>query len=77
MKVFLFISFILLIGICLNKPNVVIILTEDLGYGDVGVYGNVTVKTPRLDNLAAEGLKFNNFYTAATLSSSRYLYYSQ
>ena len=48
-----------------GKPNVVIILADDLGYGDLGCYGHPTIKTPNLDKMAAEGLRFTQFYSAA------------
>jgi len=47
------------------SPNVVIIYADDLGYGDLGCYGNPTIRTPHLDRLAAEGMKFTQFYSAA------------
>lgn len=47
------------------KPNVVIIFADDLGYGDLGCYGHPTIKTPNLDRMAAEGMKFTSFYSAA------------
>jgi arylsulfatase A-like enzyme len=43
-------------------PNVVIILCDDMGYGDVGAFGNPTIRTPRLDRMAAEGQKWTSFY---------------
>ncbi len=46
-------------------PNVVIILADDLGYGDLGCYGSPTINTPNLDRMAAEGLRFTDFYVAA------------
>jgi len=49
-----------------NKPpNFVIILTDDQGYGDLGCYGSQNVKTPRIDQMAAEGAKLTSFYMAA------------
>jgi len=48
-----------------EKPNVIIIFTDDQGYADVGVFGSVNIKTPHLDRLAAEGMKFTDFYVAA------------
>jgi arylsulfatase A len=47
------------------KPNVVIIFADDLGYGDLSCYGSPTIRTPNLDRLAAEGLRFTDFYVAA------------
>lgn len=46
-------------------PNVVIIFTDDQGYADLGCYGSVNIKTPHLDRMAAEGIKFTDFYVAA------------
>jgi len=48
-----------------GKPNVVVILADDLGYGDLGCYGHPTIKTPHLDKMAAEGARFTQFYVAA------------
>src|SRR5512138_70432 len=48
-----------------DKPNIVIILADDLGYGDLGCYGHPTIRTPNLDRMAAEGMRFTDFYSAA------------
>ncbi len=52
-----------------GKPNVIFILTDDLGYSDVGCYGATKVKTPHIDRLAAKGLRFTDFHTAASICS--------
>ena len=48
-----------------DKPNFVIILADDLGYGDLGCYGHPSIRTPNLDRMAAEGVRFTDFYVAA------------
>lgn len=57
----------------ISKPNVIIIYLDDLGYGDLGCYGATAVKTPNVDKLAAEGIRFTDAHcTAATCTPSRY-----
>jgi arylsulfatase A len=46
-------------------PNLVIILADDLGYGDLGCYGHPSIRTPNLDRMAGEGMRFTDFYVAA------------
>jgi len=58
-------SLVLAAPVAAAPPNVVIILTDDLGYGDLGCYGHPTIRTPNLDRMAAEGMKFTSFYSAA------------
>jgi arylsulfatase A len=50
-----------------KKPNFVVIFCDDLGYGDLGVYGHPTIRTPNIDRMAAEGQKWTNFYVAASV----------
>lgn len=48
-------------------PNLVIIFADDLGYGDLGAYGHPTIRTPNLDRMAQEGMRFTQFYVAASV----------
>ena len=50
-----------------SKPNFIIIFADDLGYGDLGVYGHPTISTPHLDQMAEDGQKWTNFYAAASV----------
>lgn len=50
-----------------DKPNLIFILADDLGYGDVGCYGQKRIRTPRIDRMASEGLRFRNFYAGSTV----------
>lgn len=52
-----------------QKPNIILIMADDLGYGDTGFTGNSTVQTPNMDRLASEGIVFDRFYAGAPLSS--------
>ena len=68
---------VLLVGLCLlllsstadarRPPNLVFILADDLGYGDLGCYGQKLIQTPRLDQMAREGMRFRQFYVGATV----------
>jgi arylsulfatase A len=51
----------------LGPPNVVLVLADDLGWGDLGSYGNTRLRTPNLDRLAAEGARFTSFYVPAPI----------
>jgi arylsulfatase A len=53
-----------------RPPNIVIIFTDDQGYGDVGVYGATGFTTPNLDSLAADGVRFTSFYVAQPVCSA-------
>ncbi len=52
-------------------PNVVVIFTDDQGYQDLGCYGSPDIKTPRIDQMAAEGMKFTSFYAQTVCGPSR------
>ena len=49
------------------KPNVILIVADDLGYGDIGAYDNKIIKTPNIDSLAASGLRFTSFYACNSI----------
>lgn len=53
--------------VAVEKPNVIVIFCDDLGYGDLGCYGHPTIQTPNLDQMAGEGLKLTQFYVAASV----------
>ncbi|MCI0702262.1 MAG: sulfatase [Planctomycetia bacterium] len=53
-----------------KPPNIVLILADDLGYGDLGCYGNKKIKTPNIDKLAAEGTRFTSFYVSQPVCSA-------
>lgn len=48
-----------------SRPNIIIILADDLGWGDLSCYGHPSIRTPSLDRMAAEGMRFTDFYSAA------------
>jgi arylsulfatase A-like enzyme len=52
-----------------ETPNIVLIMADDLGYGDVGCYGNPVNRTPHIDALAASGLRFTDFHSAGPMCS--------
>ncbi|MBL9139736.1 MAG: arylsulfatase [Verrucomicrobiales bacterium] len=50
-----------------RPPNILVLLADDLGYGDLGCYGQTRIRTPRLDRLAAEGTRFTRYYAGSTV----------
>ena len=50
-----------------DKPNIIVIFADDLGYGDLGSYGHPTIQTPYLDQMAHEGMRFTQFYVGASV----------
>lgn len=50
-----------------SQPNVLVFLVDDLGYGDLGCYGNDTIETPNIDRLAAQGARYTQLYAAASI----------
>jgi len=74
-NILLLVLAIFLITFCnkpVNKkqpPNIILLMADDLGYGDVGYMGNQTVKTPYLDEMASQGIRFDRFYAAGPVCS--------
>jgi arylsulfatase A len=60
-------SIILLHAYPQQKPNIILIVADDLGYGDVGCYGQQKIKTPSIDLLAKQGMQFTNFYAGTSV----------
>src|SRR5215467_7426690 len=54
-----------------RRPNIIVILADDLGYGDLGAFGAPNIRTPRLDAMASEGQKWTSFYVQPVCSPSR------
>ena len=67
----LFVLLLICLGACTHAPpaNVVLIIVDDLGWKDTGVYGSTFYKTPNIDTLAAEGIRFTQFYAASSVCS--------
>ncbi len=54
-----------------ERPNIVVVLLDDMGYSDLGCYGAEVIETPTIDRLAEEGLRFSQFYNTAKCAQSR------
>ncbi len=54
-----------------RKPNVILIMTDDMGYGDVGIHGNIMLKTPNLDQLAKQSVRMTDFHVDPTCAETR------
>lgn len=69
MRKFLFICFYFFtVNLCAQqKPNVIFILADDMGYGDLGCYGQQLIETPNIDKLAANGMRFTQFYAGTSV----------
>jgi arylsulfatase A-like enzyme len=70
MKILIVLYFILLYLINLSQsitPNILIFLVDDLGYGDIGCYGNSTIDSPNIDSLAHDGARYTQMYSAASI----------
>lgn len=60
-------SSIPILGLAQKSPNIIVILADDLGYGDLGCYGHPTIMTPNLDKMASQGMRFTQFYAGAAV----------
>jgi arylsulfatase len=58
-------------GLAGKRPNVIVVLTDDQGYGDIACHGNPKIKTPNLDRMHAEGVRFTDFHVSPTCSPTR------
>ena len=58
-------------GLAQDRPNIVIVFTDDQGYGDLSCYGSKDFRTPRIDSLAKDGTKFTSFYAQVVCGPSR------
>lgn len=54
-----------------QRPNIVVVFTDDQGYGDLSCYGSQTLRTPRIDSLAQDGTRFTSFYAQVVCGPSR------
>jgi len=52
-----------------DKPNIIIFLADDLGFGDLGCYGNTIIKTPHIDQFASQGVRMTDFHSGGTVCS--------
>ena len=71
MKFILPLLFLSSVFVYSKKPNIILILTDDQGYGDVGAHGHPYLKTPNINKLRAEGVSFDNFYVSPSCSPTR------
>ena len=67
--IFVFLNFSFLANA--NKPNIILILTDDQGYGDVNAHGHPYLKTPNINKLRSESVSFENFYVSPSCSPTR------
>lgn len=58
--------FLMLVSNVAAKPNIIVFLADDLGYGDLGCYGNGSVNTPNIDSIARDGVKMTQHISAAS-----------
>jgi uncharacterized sulfatase len=69
-KIILILSFTLMASVVFSgekRPNIIFIMADDLGYGDLGCYGQKAIRTPNIDQLAKEGMRFSQCYAGSTV----------
>src|SRR5215510_1153214 len=66
-RTILFLFALVLPALAERKPNIVFIMADDMGYGELGCYGQKLIATPNLDRMAAEGVRFTQFYAGNTV----------
>lgn len=69
MALFLVVALLPKLSSAQDKPNIIFIFADDLGYGDVGIYGQKKIPTPNIDRMAKEGMMFTSFYAGSTVCS--------
>jgi arylsulfatase A len=67
MKLVTFLLFLVMTANAANKPNIIYIMCDDMGYGQLGCYGQKIIKTPRLDRMAKEGLRLTDYYSGTSV----------
>src|SRR4051812_32487552 len=56
-------------AVAAGRPNILVMVSDDLGYGDIACYGHPVIKTPNIDRLASQGLRLKSYYAAAPICS--------
>ena len=54
-----------------EKPNIILVYVDDMGYGDAGCFGSTDIRTPRIDGMAKDGMRFTSFYAQPICGPSR------
>ena len=67
----LYILMISTVVVAKDKPNIILILTDDQGYGDIGIHGHPLLDTPNMDRLYGESVRIENFYVSPSCSPTR------
>lgn len=70
LSIFLILAISSMLAQAVDKPNFIIIFTDDQGYQDLGCFGSPTIKTPEIDKMAAEGARFSSFYSVNAICSA-------